>query len=792
MDTENFETIMESKVKESQKHEIETHLRAISRESKWYKMQAQLKSWQGAWKNSEQFNGNQKIPLKLSRHHFSNGLRCLMKMRKQSHEYPFEDYPHEILPEEAFTMLNSVTLLDTPKQYSEIPDNFIQLLYDATNQKFKRKILEPVNAEIIKELSATKGKLIVFQKTNQKAFLVFENIKISEKEDFRFMFNCKVHQRKSIHKWSLSAIKKLYKKQIVEKNSGLEIAFNTGVSLLFCFETEEIRDNFCTKLVRLRGKYCTNLEYIGTLDPISIFQTTKITEKWQKWQISTLDYLLALNFYSSRSFHNLSQYPVFPWVLIECEKYRDLSKNIGMLGDPERAEEFKRRYYQEDLTGHGHFHFGSHYSNPGIVLQYTMRVYPFFEGYLKIFSGLDDPNRMFHSVIDSYSNVTKDLSDVRELIPEFYSLPELYLNTENIYFGPKEKEGESKSKEIVDKVILPKWAEGNPYQYIIKLREALESNEANIGSKSISRWIDLVFGYQQEGEEAEKAYNVFTLISYDIQSILAAIKNDSKLCEAYKIQAFHLGQIPTQLLKEKHKDRLAKHSPTLFDNNYQFQSVEYEGICDPNSKILTMDKLRFFTIGFDNLCKEWHIDETNPMSPKIINDSVIPFENNYNIKGIVRMDWEFKDQLPYILLKKEKTLFIAQGGYWDGSIQITPIPATKCSGTIIQKYSATVTCIEIDKEEKLIFVGTQEGEVSIYTNSADVEWKLNSQLFDHGDVVSSIYISDEMQLFITSSFDGFANMYNLSTKPKLIRSFCHPKKVPINNVKRIIINSRYF
>jgi len=121
---------------------------------------------------------------------------------------------------------------------------------------------------------------------------------------------------------------------------------------------------------------------------------------------STLQYLLCLNAAAGRSFHDLSRYPVFPWVLASYgsidedddvydsspEKldftdpsiFRDLSLPIGALNDS-RFEDFRKRYegmvqqqkshasqYNQDAP----FMYGTHYSAPGYVLFYLMRVLP--------------------------------------------------------------------------------------------------------------------------------------------------------------------------------------------------------------------------------------------------------------------------------------------------------------------------------------------------------------------------------------------------------------------------------
>lgn len=44
----------------------------------------------------------------------------------------------------------------------------------------------------------------------------------------------------------------------------------------------------------------------------------------------------------------------------------------------------------------------------------------------------------------------------------------------------------------------------DPEEFVTKLQDALESSYV---SNHIHQWIDLVFGYKQRGEEAEKADN---------------------------------------------------------------------------------------------------------------------------------------------------------------------------------------------------------------------------------------------------------------------------------------------
>lgn len=45
----------------------------------------------------------------------------------------------------------------------------------------------------------------------------------------------------------------------------------------------------------------------------------ELTQKWQNREISNLAYLMHLNTLAGRSYNDLTQYPIFPWVLSDYE-----------------------------------------------------------------------------------------------------------------------------------------------------------------------------------------------------------------------------------------------------------------------------------------------------------------------------------------------------------------------------------------------------------------------------------------------------------------------------------------
>ena len=77
----------------------------------------------------------------------------------------------------------------------------------------------------------------------------------------------------------------------------------------------------------------------STLTPILAPRPYRYTRAWQRREISNFEYLMRLNEAAGRSYNDLSQYPVLPWVLrdytsatldlTDLSVYRDLSKPMG-------------------------------------------------------------------------------------------------------------------------------------------------------------------------------------------------------------------------------------------------------------------------------------------------------------------------------------------------------------------------------------------------------------------------------------------------------------------------------
>eukprot|EP00736_Rhodelphis_marinus_P008858 Rmarinus@m.6464 len=323
---------------------------------------------------------------------------------------------------------------------------------------------------------------------------------------------------------------------------GIEIFFEDNKCILLALQSQEERDRLYEFIVEKTG-------YTPT--PLS-----EITSQWQRKELSNFDYLLEVNRRAGRTFNDLTQYPVFPWVLqdysseeLDLTKYstfRNLSRPIGAL-NPSRLMYLKQRYNEMPQTPEmPKFLYGTHYSTPGYVLYFLVRQAP--EYMLRLQAGrFDAPDRLFNSVPDTWNSVLNDTQDVKELIPEFYDegSSDFLINTQDLQLGVRQ------NGSMVGDVELPPWARGDPKLFVRNMREALECDHV---SSQLPRWIDLIFGCKQTGQAAVDANNVFYHLTYEGAVDVDAMEDENQR-RAIVAQISEFGQTPTQLFLTAHPDR---------------------------------------------------------------------------------------------------------------------------------------------------------------------------------------------------------------------------------------------
>uniref|UniRef100_A0A663E0B6 LPS responsive beige-like anchor protein n=1 Tax=Aquila chrysaetos chrysaetos TaxID=223781 RepID=A0A663E0B6_AQUCH len=374
-------------------------------------------------------------------------------------------------------------------------------------------------------------------------------------------------------KWLFSEIRSIFSRRYLLQNTALEIFMANRVGVMFNFPDQATVKKVVNCLPRVGVGTIFGLPQtrrISLASPRQIFKASNMTQRWQHREISNFEYLMFLNTIAGRTYNDLNQYPVFPWVITNYESeeldltlpsnFRDLSKPIGAL-NPKRAAFFAERYESWEDDQVPKFHYGTHYSTASFALTWLLRIEPFTTLFLNLQGGkFDHADRTFSSISRAWRNSQRDTSDIKELIPEFYYLPEIFVNSNNYNLGVMD------DGTVVSDVELPPWAK-TPEEFVRINRLALESEFV---SCQLHQWIDLIFGYKQQGPEAVRSLNVFYYLTYEGAVNLSSI-TDPILREAVEAQIRSFGQTPSQLLIEPHPPRSSamQVSPLMFTDQAQ-------------------------------------------------------------------------------------------------------------------------------------------------------------------------------------------------------------------------------
>ena len=575
------------------------------------------------------------------------------------------------------------------------------------------------------------------------------------------------------------------------------------------------------------------------------------TEEWQNYNISTLEYLMWLNIYSGRSFNDLNQYPVFPWLItnystdkILKKDFRDLSQPIGMLELDDKSKNRKNTFinfyealknnleeaypdfdYQNFLNkgqeylmlykkkklkimkkeknqadSEGSFDlqytqipyfYGTHYSNPTYISHYLVRVFPFSFISIEIHGNkFDDPQRMFFSLEKTFESVSTLKDDIREIIPEFYFMPEMFENLNNLDLAQKKFDIEGKEI-IIDDVDLPPWSKNNSINFVLEMRKYLESDEINI-----NKWIDIIFGSYQRGENAEKINNIFMSYTYENMTKIAEIKNYDQRCALLRL--YETGVTPRLLFKIDSKPRLEKSVYTQKISNSNLNFLE---------ESLILDRTNLSMKNYNLLSSIYEKDLKRKIVPKITkiqlinNENVKIFSNTnhyYNFKTKKerkdkKEDKKVNDEKKIYNIENTSSLFAAnyqissiehpiiiynnnklmiKGGFWDGRLEINSLQSElkeeNISSMIFNDYDQPIVCMNMTEDENLLLCGTNEGAIIAY-DVKEKNVKVKDIIYSHSDEITSISISDNLNMFATSSVDGYI-MIHILPSLQLVRS----------------------
>ncbi|XP_065523059.1 neurobeachin-like protein 2 isoform X4 [Lathamus discolor] len=530
-----------------------------------------------------------------------------------------------------------------------------------------------------------------------------------------------------------------------------------------------------------------NQIYFGSRSPQELLKASGLTQKWVLREISNFEYLMQLNTIAGRTYNDLSQYPVFPWILRDYVSetldltnpavFRDLSKPIGVANE-RHAQEVKEKYESfEDPTGTvDKFHYGTHYSNAAGVMHYLIRTEPFTTLHIQLQSGrFDCSDRQFHSVPAAWQARMENPVDVKELIPEFFYFPEFLENMNGFDLGCLQL-----SNEKVGDVVLPRWARSRE-DFIHQHRKALESEYV---SAHLHEWIDLIFGYKQRGPAAVDALNVFYYCTYEGAVDLDAIADETQR-KALEGIISNFGQTPCQLLKEPHPARLSAESaarslarldtrsPNVFENLDQLKSFFVEGISDGVALVQAVvpknQAHSFITQGSPDVLV------TVSANGLLGTHNWLPYDKNISNYFSFTKDPTVSNAKTQRFLQGpfapgadlcSRTLAVSpdgkllfSGGHWDNSLRVTSLAKGKVVGHIT-RHIDVVTCLALDLCGIYLISGSRDTTCMVWQVlqqggfSSGLAPKPVQVLYGHDAEVTCVAISTELDMAASGSKDG--------------------------------------
>ncbi|KAL1872283.1 hypothetical protein VTK73DRAFT_1665 [Phialemonium thermophilum] len=547
--------------------------------------------------------------------------------------------------------------------------------------------------------------------------------------------------------WRWQDVLSFSKRRFLFRDVAIEIFFTDGRSYLLTAINATLRDEIYARLMsktpHMNGPHLLpNPEDAWRLEALRLHEETPQTlgskfgsifnsspwnpvmRRWQRGEMSNFHYLMLVNTMAGRTFNDLTQYPVFPWVLADYTSdeldldnpasFRDLSKPMGAQSASRQAD-FAMRYNSLAEIGETPFHYGTHYSSAMIVSSYLIRLPPFVKSYILLQGGtFDHPDRLFFSIEGAWVSASRDNgSDVRELIPEFYYLPEFLTNINGYDFGMRQGKGGR-----VNNVALPPWAKGDPKIFIAKHREALESPYV---SQHLHEWIDLIFGCKQRGDAAVENLNVFHHLSYRGARDLDNITDPQERRIITGI-IHNFGQTPHQVFTRPHPAREHVHCPIRrLDSSVQALSKMPHPLLESHERVSSL----IYAPKLDRLL------------------CASPFRLNLPPSYDKFLEW----------------------GYADNSVRFFFSDNRKPAGHFENLHIGQLSALTFADSKTLITAG-EDCVVSIYNVHSSpgkaVELVPKSSLFGHKTPVTTIAVSKSLSTFVTVSQDGIAFLWDLN------------------------------
>ena len=606
--------------------------------------------------------------------------------------------------------------------------------------------------------------------------------------------------------WLLSEIREVYKRRFNFRQESIELYLSSGKTVLLRFENglKDVKDVFKTL-----KKSLSEANFVEQSQEKRNRRRDELVSLWQSNKITNFEYLMQLNILAGRTYQDLEQYPVFPWILADYasenldlskkESFRDLSKPMGAL-NRHRLELGLRNYHEkkENFDEMGAdmdpvmrqqsqstvcMWKAGFYSTAAYVLRYLIRVEPFTTYHIDYQSGrFDHTDRNFYSVVNDWENSSgldaqgkikktgNFADDYRELIPEFFYLPEMFSNENGFDLG------ELPGKRSISNVILPPWAKNSPDLFVRKHREALESQHV---SDHLHEWIDLMFGANQpyESPAALAAFNLFSPVCY---------KRTSDTAPAFGVVPSQLWTTPSPRRRPMTSDkdpqlaggkRLGAGPKTTAGSIQPIYCGPPDGpkavcfmCCMPNDQAYTISQDRKLLL---------HCFLPQDQTLRLETDLV-------RSKSFRRIGTAFAVPNPAqhlfaLALFPKSNHMVYSCGYWDNSVVCSRLSDGTTEASSMDFHKDVCTCIAVDTQAyRYLVTGSADTTVLVWdiancssANNYGLRAPVQT-LYGHDNKVTCVAINCAMNMIVSGSSDGTIMIHDLYGR--YVRSIYIPDK----------------
>ena len=657
------------------------------------------------------------------------------------------------------------------------------------------------------------------------------------KKYYQFVYSTKDVDNKATKQKSfvifIKDIKEVIKRRTLLMNQSIEIFNKNGKSYFFnLFKTD-----LCDKLFSLFDGINQNL-ILENKTPINLISRDikpdikKIISLFKKGEITNYEYLLHLNKLSTRTYNDLTQYPVFPWLVLKIDQLkkltdgcspvldnepstylRDLNYPISMQNESKREEEISK-YIEDMKTSKYTYHCGTHYSTSSYIFYYLMRINPFGQNLIKLQNyKQENPNRMFLSFRETQI-ILETSTDNRELIPDIYCYIDYLCNTNCSYFGKRTNNNLVDDFYVNDAFIKYDQNTNLISSFVESLYRHKKYLNSETTSKNINKWVDIIFGKLQfpPKEEAIYSCNIFNKLTYEqnnnLISKLEKYKNllekgvitEKKLIS--KIQnkiniIINFGICPCQILNEtiiyegnnnlQNQQKQNKNMPKFTGNYYFFTKINKNQYLAINDHLIKGNLTRNVNIYEDNFNKEPYIYQCgnfeNDISHLYINNELPLYKPNYVISEITLMNES----------SQKKEIFILTCRFLGNYFKIQNYEKIKM--ILCEDFVTTINKRNSYENDNIFYTGLKNGKLIEWKiklveiinlnnkkkNQSFLDFKIKEKkhVYAHKSSITAIEINNTKNIIATAGEDNYIYIrklydFEILTSIDLVYSFGNP------------------